>query len=45
MFEKVDRDSLISQEFIAKYKPYFREESYAAKTVLLEEGEVANKVF
>lgn len=45
MFEKVDREGLISQEFVNKYKPYFREETYAAKTVLLEEGEVANKVF
>ncbi|WP_121966497.1 Crp/Fnr family transcriptional regulator [Myroides sp. N17-2] len=45
MFEQVDRDSLISQEFINTYKPYFRKETYAAKTVLLEEGDVANKVF
>lgn len=45
MFEKIDRDSLISQEFIHTYKPYFRQESYATKTVLLQEGEVANKVF
>lgn len=45
MFEKVDKDSLLSQEFINKYKPYFREEVYPAKTVLLEEGAIANKVF
>lgn len=45
MFEKFDRTSTLSQTFIAAYGPYFREESYLAKTILLEEGQVATKVF
>lgn len=45
MFEKVDRDARISQEFISQYKPYFTPASYPAKTVLLQEGDIATKVF
>lgn len=45
MFEKIDREALITQEFIAKYSPYFRQESYAAKTILVEEGQIAERIF
>jgi len=45
MFEKFDPSSTLSQTFIATYSPYFREEVYPAKTILLEEGQVATKVF
>lgn len=45
MFEKFDPTSTLSQTFITTYGPYFREETYAAKTILLEEGQVATKVF
>jgi len=45
MFERVDKTSTVSQAFIDSYRPYFKEQSYAAKTVLLEEGKVAHKIF
>lgn len=45
MFEKLDPDSLLSQMFIKTYSPYFKVQTYAAKTVLLAEGEVARKIF
>lgn len=45
MFERVDKKSAVSQAFIDTYLPYFREQSYPAKTVLLDEGTVTNKIF
>lgn len=45
MFERVDKKSAVSQSFIDTYRPYFKEQSYPAKTVLLEEGKIAHKIF
>ena len=45
MFERIDQKSVISQAFIDLYRPYFKKTSYNPKTILLEEGQIAHKVF
>ncbi|MBB1150456.1 MULTISPECIES: Crp/Fnr family transcriptional regulator [unclassified Myroides] len=45
MFEKFEPTSPLMQTFIATYGPYFKAASYPAKTIVLEEGQVATRVF
>ncbi len=45
MFERVDLKSKLNQELIEKYNHFFVAKSFAAKTVLLKEGQTADKVY
>lgn len=45
MFEYIDRESVLTKSFLEEYQSHFRIESYPSKTVLLAQGQVAEKIF
>ncbi|MBW3519829.1 Crp/Fnr family transcriptional regulator [Flavobacterium sp. NKUCC04_CG] len=45
MFERVVLNPLLTAELIAKYEHFFVPQSFAAKTILLDEGQIAEKVY
>lgn len=45
MFERVVLNPLLTTELIAKYQHFFVPQSFAAKTILLKEGQIAEKVY
>ncbi len=45
MFERLVLKPLLHKELVARYSNFFVAESFAAKTVLLDEGQIADKVY